>query len=270
MLFFSVLGHVEVRARDRVFRLAGTMQQSLLAALLVSRGGLVTVDSLILELWGGEPPSKVQNALQAQVSRVRRSLALLEPERPGSRVITTPSGYLFSVGRQELDAHVFMDTVDRVRRAVADDGSSAGPAQDIRELRRALSFWSGPVFGGLRVGPLCQAVAARYAEARNAALTLLFELELTTGPPDRILPELAEAYEQNPTNEKLCMLLMGALYRCGRQRDALDVYRKCRRTLVDDLGVDPTPALRRYEKAILNHDAEMLREPVGHGGRMGM
>ncbi|MER5395937.1 AfsR/SARP family transcriptional regulator [Streptomyces sp. NPDC002599] len=269
MLFFSVLGHVEVRARDRVFQLAGAMQQQLLAALLVSRGELVTVDSLILELWGGEPPSKVQNALQAQVSRVRRSLALLEPERPGSRVITTPSGYLFSVTRQELDAHVFMDTVDRVRRTAA-GGTPADPDQDIRELRRALSFWSGPVFGGLRVGPLCQAVAARYVEARNAALTLLFELELRTGPPDRILPELAEAYEQNPTNEKLCMLLMGALYRCGRQRDALDVYRKCRRTLVDDLGVEPTPTLRRYEKAILTHDPELLREPVGHGGRMGM
>lgn len=151
-MFFSVLGHVEVRARDRVFQLAGAMQQLLLAALLVSRGELVTVDSLILELWGGNPPSKVQNALQAQVSRIRRSLALLEPERPGSRVITTPSGYLFSVGRQELDAHVFMDTVDRVRRTVA-DGASTDPGQDVRELRRALAFWSGPVFGGLRVGP---------------------------------------------------------------------------------------------------------------------
>lgn len=201
------------------------MQQLLLAALLVSRGELVTVDSLILELWGGNPPSKVQNALQAQVSRIRRSLALLEPERPGSRVITTPSGYLFSVGRQELDAHVFMDTVDRVRRTVA-DGASTDPGQDVRELRRALAFWSGPVFGGLRVGPLCQAVAARYVEAKNAALTLLFELELKSGSHARILPELAEAYEQNPTNEKLCMLLMGALYRCGRQRDALGVYRK--------------------------------------------
>lgn len=107
-------------------------------------------------------------------------------------------------------------------------------------------------------------------EAKNAALTLLFELELKSGSHARILPELAEAYEQNPTNEKLCMLLMGALYRCGRQRDALGVYRKCRRNLVDDLGVEPTPALRRYEKAILTHDPELLGEPVGHSGRMGM
>ncbi|MET9254302.1 AfsR/SARP family transcriptional regulator [Streptomyces sp. NPDC003717] len=245
---------MEVRTHDQVFRLSGTMQQLLLATLLASRGGLVTVDALILELWGDEPPAKVQNALQAQVSRIRRSLALIEPGLSGSRVVTTSSGYLFSVGRQEFDAQLFMDTVDGVRVAVGDGVSTDDSARHIRELRLALAYWRGPPFGGLPVGPMCQAAAARYGEAKNAALTLLFELELRAGSHARILPELAEAYAENPTNEKFCMLLMWALYRCGRQRDALDVYRKCRRTLVDHLGVEPTPDLRRYEKAILTHD----------------
>lgn len=112
--------------------------------------------------------------------------------------------------------------------------------------------WSG--FRRLAGGPICQAATAKCVESRHSALTLLYELELKVGRHAQVLPELAELYAQNPTHEKFCMLLMRALYRTGRQRDALDVYRACRRNLVESLGIEPTPALRQYEKAILTHD----------------
>jgi DNA-binding SARP family transcriptional activator len=259
-VFFSVLGGVEIHSgRQRVFQPGGAMQQTLLAALLVSGGMLVTVDSLVTELWGNVRPAKVENALQAQVSRIRRCLASLEPERKGSRVVTSSSGYLLRANRSELDANVFLDSVGEIFTK-----AGSGNIQcDIESLRMTLSYWRGPAFGGLVGGPMCQAAAAKYAESRNSALTLLYELEISVGRHAQILPELAELHAQNPNHEKFCMLLMRALYRMGRQRDALDVYRNCRRNLVENLGIEPTPALRQYEKAILRHDPLLsVGEPV--------
>jgi SARP family transcriptional regulator, regulator of embCAB operon len=235
------------------------MQQSLLAALLVAAGTLVTVDSLILELWGTTPPAKVENALQAQVSRIRRTLASIEPDRDASRVVTSTSGYLFTIDRGELDACVFLDTVDAIH-ARRGRGVSSNPQHDIESLRSALTHWRGPVFGGLTGGPLCQTAAAKYVESRNSALTLLFELELRVGGHERILPELTELYARNPSHEQFCMLLMRALYRSGRQLDALNVFRKYRHNLVETLGIEPSPALCQYERAILTHDPMLLND----------
>ncbi|MEU9089967.1 AfsR/SARP family transcriptional regulator [Streptomyces sp. NPDC048428] len=250
-VYFSVLGVIEVyEGRQCVLRPTGVMQQTLLAALLVSGGALVTVEALVRELWGNTPPAKVENALQAQVSRVRRSLGALESTGAGPRVVSSPSGYLFRADRSEIDAYVFLDSIEDL----LEKEESINPRTGIEILRGALSLWRGPVFGGLAGGPICQAATAKCVESRHSALTLLYELELKVGRHAQVLPELAELYAQNPTHEKFCMLLMRALYRTGRQRDALDVYRACRRNLVENLGIEPTPALRQYEKAILTHD----------------
>jgi DNA-binding SARP family transcriptional activator len=235
------------------------MQQTLLATLLVSGGDLVTVDSLIAELWGTTPPAKVENALQAQVSRIRRTLAALEPEQESSRVVTSTSGYMFTVDRWELDASIFLDTVDAVHTRM-NNGVDEYPEKAIAELRAGLSRWRGPVFGGLTGGSICQTAAARYVEARNSGLTLLYDLELRMGGHERILPELAELYSRNPSHEQFCMLLMRALYRSGRQLDALSVYRQCRRNLIEYQGVEPSPALSQYEQAILTHDPKLLQD----------
>src|SRR5947209_7825365 len=115
---FSILGSIEIRQNSHVVRLSGTMQQTLLAALLVSGGTLLTVDVLMEELWGTTPPSKAGNALHAQVSRLRRSLSKLEPNRSESRLCTSASGYSLSIERPDLDAWVFVDKVDLIRSRV--------------------------------------------------------------------------------------------------------------------------------------------------------
>jgi DNA-binding SARP family transcriptional activator len=137
------------------------------------------------------------------------------------------------------------------------------PAGDVSDLRAALALWRGPVFGGLAAGPICRRAAARYEESRTAALGLLYELELHRGGHARIVPELTELVARNPMHEQFCRLLMVALYRSGRQIDALNVYRGIRRRLVDEFGIEPSPLLRRYEEAILNHDA-LVSDPKRH------
>jgi SARP family transcriptional regulator, regulator of embCAB operon len=261
MPVFYVLGSIEIRkSNNHVVRLGGTMQQTLLAALLVCGNTVVTVDSLIEELWGTTPPVKVENALQAQISRLRRSLARLEPERADSRLTTGISGYVLEVDRTELDAWDFLHTLDAIHTNVESDVSSI--QEDIAHLRKALSLWRGPVFGGLAGGSICQTAAGRYREARNAALGLLYELELKSGGHAKILPELTELTAYNPLQEQFCMLLMLALYRSGRQTDALKSYRQFRHRLIDSLGIEPSPALRQYERAILTHDPILMSDEL--------
>jgi DNA-binding SARP family transcriptional activator len=258
-MHFFILGAIEIRKQDHVVRLSGTMQQTLLAALLVSGGTLLTVDTLMEELWGTTPPSKVGNALHAQISRLRRNLAGLEPERTESRLCTSASGYLLSVDRSELDAWTFVDTVEKIRSRM-EAGLVGSMLAYVADIRAALARWRGPVFGGLTGGPLCQTAAAKYSESRIAALSLLYELEIKSGRSVKILPELTELFAQNPSQEQLCMLLMLALYRSGRQIDALSVYRKFRRRLAEGLGIEPTPALQEYERAILAHDPILMTD----------
>jgi DNA-binding SARP family transcriptional activator len=253
---------MEIRSDEQVVRLGGIMKQTLLAALLVRGGSVVTVDSLIEELWGAAPPARVENALQAQVSRLRRRIALLERGREPSRLATTDSGYLLTVEPGELDAGRFQRTVDRVA-ARAENGDTPDVDIAVEEIRQALRLWRGPVFGGLAGGPLCRAAAIRLHECRHAALRLLYELELKRGRHASILPELTELCAQNPLNEEFCALLMIALYRSGRQIESLNLYRRFRHRLATDLGVDPSPVLRQCEVAILNHDPHRLANRIG-------
>jgi DNA-binding SARP family transcriptional activator len=249
MLSFLVLGSMELRTPVHTVRVRGLMQQTLLATFLAEADKLIPVDALTEELWGTTPPAKSENALQAQISRLRRSLARLEPDRKEPRVITRASGYQFSVHWSELDAWTFQHTVDAIRARAGADRK-----RDVAELRAALALWRGPVFGGLAAGSICQTAATKYEESRTAALGLLYELELDLGRHATIVPELTELLAQNPMYEQFCRLLMVALYRTGRQIDALNVYRRVRRRLADEFGMEPSPLLRRYEEAILNHD----------------
>jgi DNA-binding SARP family transcriptional activator len=226
------------------------MQPTLLATFLAAGHKLVTVDTLTEELWGATPPAKAENALQAQISRLRRTLSDLEPDRTASRLTTSVSGYQLSFDWTEVDAWSFLRSIDTIRNRVG----RLYPDQAVADLRQALTLWRGPVFGGLAGGPICQIAAAKYREARITALELLYDLELKAGAHARIIPELTELVAQNPLQEQFCSLLMVALYRSGRQIDALNVYRQLRHQLAEDLGIEPSPVLRRYEEAILNHD----------------
>jgi DNA-binding SARP family transcriptional activator len=257
MLLFLMLGPMEIHTDSRTSRPRGTMLPTLLAALLSSGDKLVSTEALIEELWGATPPNKVDNALQAHISRARRMLGRVERGGGECRLTTVGAGYRLNVDWTELDAASFQRTLDLVRRRLAIDEDEL--EQTVAELRSALTLWRGPVFGGLAGGPICQAAVTRYEETRTTMQELLYDYELRLGGHARIIPELTELLTQNPLQEHLCSLLMVALYRSGRQVEALEVFRQFRRRLDEEFGMMPSPVLRRYEEAILSHDPVLAR-----------
>lgn len=252
MLSFRILGPLEIATGVRTLRPKGSLQSALLTTLLASAGQLVPTDALIVELWGEEHPAHVENALQAHVSRLRRTLAALEPDDADSRLITHASGYQLTVRDQELDADRFIGGLEQIRAA-----APADPAGAVGRLRELLGLWRGPAFGTLPRGPIRQSAAARYEESRVAAYELLFEQELRDGNHTRIIPELRELLARYAFQERFRQQLMVALYRSGRQADALSVYRELWHRLSEELGLEPSPTMRQYEQAILDHDPSL-------------
>ncbi|MGW4565004.1 AfsR/SARP family transcriptional regulator [Streptomyces sp. NPDC004561] len=233
--------------------ISGDLQRTLVQTLLVNEGQPVSGESLVEEMWGDALPDNQANALQAHVSRLRRKLRGLEPDRPASRVTMHPSGYRLTVAEGELDAAEFVRTVQHAESASPDDA-----ARTARLLGGALALWRGTVFGGFPGGTLCQLAGARYEEYRMRAMELRFDAELRLGHHAAVLAELAEAHTNHPLRERFCEQLMVALYCSGRQADALDVFRRMRRQLDDELGIQPSPALRNVESAILRHDPALV------------
>jgi DNA-binding SARP family transcriptional activator len=235
----------------------GKFQRRLLAALLVNTGRLVMANSLVDELWAGDSPGNAENALQAHVSRLRRKLAKAEPGRLTPRVVSLPSGYRLITKPDEVDAEQFTSEINYIRAQPGLD-----PQETIQRLRDALSLWRGPAFGGDLGGFICQAAAIRCEELRSSALEMLYDTELGIGRHAQVIAELSELVESESVNEKLCAQLMVALYRSGRQTDALAFYRRIRTRLADELGIVPSPTLRNCELAILSHDPK-LQNRVG-------
>ncbi|MFF9621157.1 BTAD domain-containing putative transcriptional regulator [Streptomyces griseosporeus] len=255
MLDFLVLGQLEIRSVRGAAVLRGSFQRTLLQVLLVSERRMVSTESLIREMWGETLPHGVGNALQAHASRLRRKLAALEPEREVSRLVGDQRGYRLLLDDATLDADLFVRAVHQARAA-------ADPRTVRDTLRAALARWRGPALGGDAAGTLCRSAAARYAEYRIQAWELLFDSELTLGNHGHILGELREVCAENPLRERFCEQLMLALYRSGRQAEALETYRQLWSRLTRELGIEPSPLLRRTERAILAHDP-VLAPPAG-------
>jgi SARP family transcriptional regulator, regulator of embCAB operon len=249
MLRFLILGPIEILSERRHIEVRGAFQRALLVTLLASTGNFVLTDTLIDELWRGAPPRRVGNALQAHVSRLRRTLENLDPGRQTPQLVTLPSGYRLVLDRDEVDAAIFIQAIQEIRTQHRMDPEGA-----TQRLRAALSLWRGPAFGGAVGGSLCQSSAVRYEQSRFRALELLFDIELESGRHSEIIAELCEVTESEHFNERLCGQLMVAFYRAGRQADALAVYRRMRARLDDQLGIEPSPALQKYEHAILVQD----------------
>lgn len=254
MLKFCVLGPIEIQLPGRSLEIRGRFQRTLLAALLVNANRLVMAHTLVDELWGENPPGAAENALQAHVSRLRGKLAKAEPGRRTQRVVSLPSGYRLVAGPDEVDAEAFLQAITYVRAQ-----PNLEPLEIIERLRGALSLWRGPAFGGDLGGFLCQAAAVRFEEHRSSALETLFDTELRIGRHAEVIAELSELVESRSVNERLCVQLMIALYRSGRQSDALALYRKVRTRLLDELGIEPCPTLKACEMAILSQDPELNR-----------
>lgn len=243
---FRVLGPLEVSEDGRPVDLGGPTQRALLAILLVHASEVVSVERLIDELWGDEPPATAVKTLQAHVSRLRRALNAAGE----GRLQTRGHGYELRVRPGELDADQFRDLLEDARRRLA-GGDADGAA---RILDDALALWRGPALAGVRSSTFARSEIARLDELRIAAVEERIEADLARGRHAGLVPELERLVGQHPLRERLRGQLMLALYRADRQAEALSVYRDGRRVLAEDLGLEPSRALRMLERQILEQD----------------
>ncbi len=244
-----VLGDVEVEVGGGLADLGGPKPRALLALLVAAVGRPLHVELLIDQIWGEDPPARVEASLQSYVARLRRSL---EPDRapgtPALRLRTHAAGYSLSVDEDGVDASRFTSLLHDARRA--DDERAVALLTD------ALELWRGDAYAGVDT-PSVRAEATRLEELRAGALARLWELRLGRGEHDLAVPELERLVGSNPLQERLWWLLALALYRSHRQGDALATLRRAREHLADELGVDPGPELRRLEDLVLRQDPQL-------------
>jgi DNA-binding SARP family transcriptional activator len=251
---FRILGPLEVVDAGQPVALPGAKARAVLAILLLHPNEVVSSERLIDELWGARPPETAANTLQVHVSQLRKSLP-----RGKEILLTRGRGYLLRVEPDQLDSERFHELVRRARElAAAND--LRGAAQLLRE---ALSLWRGPPLADVTGEFVARADVARLDEERLVALEDRLETDLELGRHDAVIGELEALVAEQPLRERPRRLLMLGLYRAGRQAEALELYQRTRRELVDELGIDPSPALQRLEKAILVQDPALdLPEPA--------
>jgi YVTN family beta-propeller protein len=242
--------------------LGSPKQRALLGFLLLHANELVPRERLIEELWGEAAPATVNAALNVYLSKLRRLLA----DGDGDQVLATqPPGYVLRVRPERLDARRFEALLEQGREALAGGDAQQAAAT----LRAALSLWRGPPLADLAYEPFAQAETRRLEELRVAALEDRIEADLALGRHDALVAELETLVAENPYRERLQGQRMLALYRSGRQAEALDAYRRARRTLADELGIDPGPRLAELERAILRQDASLDAPSLPHVEREG-
>ena len=241
---FLILGPLEVHIDDGPVALGGIKPRALLAFLLLHPNEAVSAERLAVALWGEDAPSGATKTVQVHVSRLRKALG------DADVITTTQAGYRVRVGPDELDAARFERLVESGRRALA--GGQAEHAAAV--LREALDLWRGPALVDLESEPFARTELARLEEQRLAALEARAEADLAAGRHAQLVGELQQLVGAHPTRELLVAHLMLALYRCGRQSDALEAYQDARRVLVAEIGVEPGPQLRELQDAILRQD----------------
>jgi DNA-binding SARP family transcriptional activator len=248
---FQILGPLEVRERDRTVALGGTKQRAVLAILLLHRGEVVSSDRLIDELWGEHPPATAAKTLQGYISHLRKAL--------GARVLETVGhGYRVTLAPNQLDVEQFERLAAEGRDALA-AGDAATAAE---QLRRALRLWRGSALADFSYERFAQAEIVRLEDARLAAVEDRVDADLALGRHAEFTGELEALIAAHPYRERLRAHLMLALYRGGRQADALEAYQLARRTLIEDLGIEPSPALREMHQAIIEQDPQLDRRAV--------
>jgi DNA-binding SARP family transcriptional activator len=232
---FAVLGPVEVRNDGRAIPIGRGKQRTLLALLVLNAGRVVPAARLIDELWGEDPPATAATALQVYVSRLRKALG-------GNAIATREPGYVVDVARDAIDLFRFERIVREAR--------AAEPERAVVLLREALALWRGPPLADVDL----RREAERLDELRLDALEACLDLELGFGRHAELVPQLEALVREQPLRERFREQQMLALYRSGRQAEALDAYRDARRALVEELGIEPGERLQRLEQAILRHE----------------
>ena len=253
---FGILGPLEVRADGHAVPLGGARPRAVFAVLALNANRPVSADRLALALWGEEAPPSAVKTVQVYVARLRKALG--DPEV----LVTTPAGYRLRVRPGELDAERFESLVADGRQALAagrgDDAAAA--------LRAALELWRGPPLAEVASAPFAPAEIARLEEQRLAALEVRVEADLAAGRHAELVAELGQLRMEHPWRERLHAQLMLALYRSGRQADALEAYRHAREVLVEQLGIEPGAELHDLHEKILAHDPALDAPPATGGG----
>jgi DNA-binding SARP family transcriptional activator len=238
-----LLGPLEVTSEGAPLELGGPKQRALLALLLLDAGRAVSTDRLIEALWGEQPPRTAATSLQNFVSQLRK---VLGPDR----IITKPPGYLIRIDSSELDVN---------RAQVLLDEAKVVPASErCTKLRDALDLWRGPPLEEFGYEAFAQSEIARLEELQLTMLEERIDAEIEVGEPGNLVGELEGLVGRHPLRERFREQLMLALYRSGRQAEALDAFQQGRRALVDELGIDPSPRLQQLHAAILRQEIDLV------------
>jgi DNA-binding SARP family transcriptional activator len=239
----GILGPFHLEDGGRQIAIGGVRQRAVLADLLLHANEVLPSEQILVDLWGEDVPSSAANALQAAVSRLRRLL-------PAGRLITMAPGYMLRIFPAELDVAQFEQLIFEGRDALA----AGRAAQAVQLLDQAMTLWRGPPLADFRYEPFAQAEIARLEELQLACLEERNEAQLALGATGALTAELGQLVAAHPLRGRLRGQLMLALYRTGRQAEALEVYREFRSTLGEELGLEPAPALRELHAAILRDD----------------
>jgi DNA-binding SARP family transcriptional activator len=251
---FRILGPIEASRAGERLDLGGGKQRGVLAILLLNANEVVSSDRLIDELWGESAPGTAAKALQVHISQLRK---VLEPERasgdPGRVLVTRSPGYTLSIGAEDLDLTRFDRLAQEGRAALA----AGDPGLAASLLGEALALWRGQPLGDLAFEQFAQAEIARMEELRLAALEDRLEADLQRGRHAEVIGELEQLLAAEPMRERPWAQLMLALYRSGRQAEALEAYRRAREALVEKLGIEPGKDLQAMHEAVLRQDPEL-------------
>ena len=242
-----ILGPLEIAGENGPVDLRAAKHRRLLAALVLAGGRACSADALVDAVWGVSPPASARKLLQVYVSQLRKAL----PSREA--LVTTPSGYALRFETGSLDA-------DRFERLVADAVEAMGQENAslaLSQLDRALALWRGPAYADVMYEDFARAEAERLEELRLAALEVRLEALSQLGRNDEVLGDALAMARDHPLRERLRGLAMVALYRAGRQTEALDHYVELRRRLDDELGLEPSAELRELQRRILEQDPEL-------------
>jgi predicted ATPase/DNA-binding SARP family transcriptional activator len=243
-----VLGPIEVMGEKGLLRLAAPMQRRLLAALVIGAGETCSRDGLIDALWGESPPVSAPKALQVYTSQLRKLLPA------PARIRTRGGGYALELDDRSLDADRFERLLDEGRESLA----AGNPALAMSLLTKALDLWRGVAYADVAYDDFARVEAERLDELRRVAIEERNEAGLALGRHEELLGELTSSANAHPLRERLQAQAMVALYRCGRQSDALQVHARTRARLRDELGLEPGPELRELQMRVLQHDPSLV------------
>jgi DNA-binding SARP family transcriptional activator len=249
VLDFRILGPLEVVNESVPLALGGQKQRALLAVLLLSGREVVSTDRLVDDLWGEEPPRTATTAVQNLISQLRKVL-------PPDVLVTRSPGYSLQIEAEQLD-------LGRFERLLAEARAAADAASRARLLRDALSLWRGPALADCGFEPFAQAAIRRLEELRLEALEARIDADLELGLGAELVGEVEALVAQNPLRERLRGELMLALYRAGRQAEALQAYHDARRALVDELGIEPSPTLQQLYRSMLRQEVVLEHASPG-------